>query len=230
MIDNQEDPKYFGDMTVSLTVDGFVIAHMAAVEVYRRELDRLRDNTGRDSRLLARIFLARGMLNAFEAKLREELVPDMFMSEAEEVSGKTDRDGGNTNGQQVVSGVHPKVMFSVSTWQQFFKMFDCANEMDVDPDLRKLLTIVNLVPKRENEITSVVNLSYTIGTGAFTWTRIDRETGEKTESAIFCVTGKEDIDQRVWPEFVNQSRTKHPRTCIAWKLANPYCTDCRLVR
>ncbi len=216
MINDQEDPTYFGDMTVSLARDGFVIAHMAAVEVYRRELNRLCENVGRDSRLLAQIFLARGMLDAYEIKIREELVPEMFLHDAEEASGRTNMDGTVYNGE-TVPGV-PMVMFNVSTWEQFFNMFDNAGEMDVDPDLRELLTTVTLTPPRPDESVSVIHMRYTIGTGAFTWTQIDMETGRKTERAIFCATGKDEIDQRVWPQFVNQTRKKTPRTCVAWDM------------
>lgn len=161
---------------------------------------------------LARLFWIETKLTEFGQRIADKLLPKkhLFLSTREamridEHRLQADEDGDDDATDMVRT--ETSLTFFVRTRAKLDEMFDSMESgRYMDPELLQLMAATELMPADPvSNTVNVVEIRFELRTGECRWCMM-RSDGMKVQRPVFVVTGRADLDQKVWVHFVRRPR------------------------
>lgn len=162
---------------------------------------------------LARLFWTEAKLTQFGQRIADKLLPKkhLFLStrEAARIDGHRLQAEAEEEDDDAADMVRTETSwtFFVRTRAKLNELFDSLESgRYIDPELLQLVAATELMPADPVENTvSVVEIRFELRTGECRWCAM-RSDGMKVQRPVFVVTGRADLDQKVWVHFVRRPR------------------------
>lgn len=210
-----EVPGFIPTEFARMEDDGIQLAHCSVIEIYRRRITDLRAEAARlderNTTVLSRLFWGDRLLTNFAQVIGDSMLPKKPVFIAL-MSVKHLEFGSALS--VITDTTH---VCYIRSRDDLFMLFDgIVPDNYVDADLLDILTSLTLSSPDDDGAFYAVELCFNLLTGGCTWRKrcFTGITDEIVARPVFKITGREDIDARVWISFVRARRRDHKTTAL----------------
>lgn len=197
-----ETPDVYPAEYLALEGSNPAIGHCAVIELLKMRLTELRVECAQfapvlSAAALARLFWAERKLVEFGEHIAETMLPKRHL--VRETMAAKRVHPAEARGAEV----HTRVLY-VMDREGFEQIFDGPGAWSkADPELRVALTAAQLMPAEDGKCCAV-EIMFDLLTGECVWAKREYRAGAQGRPVFTGVTGREDMDRKVWPSFVHR--------------------------